>query len=279
VVDFSQEETPVPNSRGRRSKTMDKITKIKVLFVDDNAELIEEAQKYYEKHPQIEVVGVAFDGIEALEMLNRTKPDVMVLDVVMPNLDGFGVMERMDKGATRIVVISALCQENFINKAMRLGASNYMVKPFDFGSLTERIKDSATGEIPPPVTVSAPPVSRTYRNRSIDEKISNIFISVGIPPHIRGYQYLREAIRLAIETPDIIGAITKKLYPSIAEKYTTSAAKVERSIRHAIEVSWNRGKIENINTLFGIKVYNQHDRPTNGEFIALLADKMLLEGA
>jgi len=254
--------------------------KIKVLFVDDNPELIEETQSYYKEHAEIEIAGVALDGIDALDRLNEIKPDVMVLDIVMPNLDGFGVMERMERGSARIVVISALSQDNFINKAMRLGASTYMVKPFDFGSLTERIKDSAAGEIPPPPHPSSTSASpRTYRNRSVDEKITNIFISVGIPPHIRGYQYLREAVRLAIETPEIIGSITKKLYPTIADKYTTSPSKVERSIRHAIEVSWNRGKIENINTLFGIRVYSQHDKPTNGEFIALLADKMILEGA
>ncbi|MCL2370473.1 MAG: sporulation transcription factor Spo0A [Firmicutes bacterium] len=258
-------------------------SKIKVLFVDDNLELVEEAQNFYKNHSDINLIDVALDGIEALEKIELSKPDVMVLDIVMPNLDGFGVMERLakDKDGPKIVVISALSQDNFLNKAMRLGASSFMVKPFDFSSLTERIKDAANGDVIPPMsqTSASHAAPRTYRNRTLDEKITNIFITVGIPPHIRGYQYLREAVRLAIETPDIIGSITKRLYPSIAEKYTTTSSKVERSIRHAIEVSWNRGKIENINTLFGIRIYSSHDRPTNGEFIALLADKMLLEGA
>lgn len=116
-------------------------------------------------------------------------------------------------------------------------------------------------------------------NRSLDERIANIFISVGIPAHIKGYQFLREAIKMAVDTPDIINNITKKLYPSIADKFDTSSSKVERAIRHAIEVAWNRGKIENINSIFGIKVYTANDKPTNGEFIALVADKMILEGA
>lgn len=114
--------------------------------------------------------------------------------------------------------------------------------------------------------------------KAVNEKITNIFLTVGIPAHIKGYQFLREAIKMAIERPEIINSITKKLYPSIAEKFSTTASKVERAIRHAIEVAWNRGKIENINSIFGIKVYSQNEKPTNGEFIALVADKMLLEG-
>jgi len=117
------------------------------------------------------------------------------------------------------------------------------------------------------------------KNKVIDEKISNIFITVGIPAHIKGYQFLREAIKMAIREPDIINSITKQLYPNIASKFQTSASKVERAIRHAIEVAWNRGRIENINSIFGVKVYGTNDKPTNGEFIALVADKMLIEGA
>ena len=119
---------------------------------------------------------------------------------------------------------------------------------------------------------------KTIKNKPLEEKITNIFITVGIPAHIKGYQYLREAIKMAIENPDIINSITKKLYPAIAEKFETSASKVERAIRHAIEVAWNRGKIENINSVFQIKVYDSNEKPTNGEFIALVADKMIIEG-
>ena len=115
--------------------------------------------------------------------------------------------------------------------------------------------------------------------RSLDERLSNIFITVGIPAHIKGYQFLREAVKMAIEEPEIINSITKQLYPSIADRFATSASKVERAIRHAIEVAWNRGKIENINNVFGIKIYDSNEKPTNGEFIALVADKMLMEGA
>ncbi len=116
------------------------------------------------------------------------------------------------------------------------------------------------------------------KQKQLEEKISNIFITVGIPAHIKGYQFLREAIKLAVKQPEIINSITKELYPRVADQFSTSPSKVERAIRHAIEVAWNRGKIENINAVFGIKVYSNNEKPTNGEFIALVADKMLIEG-
>jgi len=164
--------------------------------------------------------------------------------------------------------------DGFINKAISLGAKYYCIKPFDITTLKERVIDLTTTE------KSQNNVFFNSKNgNQIEEKITNIFITVGIPAHIKGYQFLREAIKLAIANPEIINSITKKLYPTIAEKYDTSASKVERAIRHAIEVAWNRGKIENINNLFGIKVYSSNEKPTNGEFIALVADKMLIEGA
>ena len=145
-----------------------------------------------------------------------------------------------------------------------------MIKPFNVEVLKSRILDVLNSSTSKNFLV--------LKNKNLEEKITNIFITVGIPAHIKGYQFLREAIKMAIDNPDIINIITKKLYPSIAEKFETSSSKVERAIRHAIEVAWNRGKIENINALFGVKVYSNNEKPTNGEFIALVADKMLLEG-
>ena len=169
------------------------------------------------------------------------------------------------------MVLSSLSLEGFITKALNLGVSYYMIKPFNIEVLKERLKDILNDkELKSNVF--------TKKSKNLEEKITNIFITVGIPAHIKGYQFLREAIKMAIDSPDIINSITKKLYPQIAEKFETSASKVERAIRHAIEVAWNRGKIENINTLFGVKVYSNNEKPTNGEFIALVADKMLLEG-
>lgn len=144
-----------------------------------------------------------------------------------------------------------------------------MVKPVSPQGLEERIVDVLKNENE---------ISLQPTNKILEEKISNIFISIGIPAHIKGYQFLREAVKLAVEKPDIIGSITKKLYPTIAERFETSSSKVERGMRHAIEVAWNRGKIENINSLFGLKIYSSNEKPTNGELIALIADKMIMEG-
>ncbi|MDE6201255.1 MAG: sporulation transcription factor Spo0A [Clostridiales bacterium] len=239
--------------------------KIRVMVCDDNAEFVASIKSHFSTSDKIELVDVAIDGKQALDKLVTVRPDVLLLDLVMPNLDGFSVLERVNKGNMKIIIVSALSQEAFISKAMGLGADFYMMKPVSFGVLDERIIEAFNNKRP------------SAKNRSMDEKISNIFITVGIPAHIKGYQYLREAIKMTIDNPEIINSITKKLYPEVADHFKTSPSKVERAIRHAIEVAWNRGKIENINTLFGVRVYNHNEKPTNGEFIALVADKMLLE--
>ncbi|MCH5159182.1 MAG: sporulation transcription factor Spo0A [Clostridiales bacterium] len=239
--------------------------KIRVMLCDDNEEFTASAKAHFAASDKIELVETAANGKEALDKIDSARPDVLLLDLVMPTLDGFSVLERLNKGNTKIIIVSALSQEAFITKAMGLGADFYMMKPVSFSVLDERILETVSSKRP------------SARSRSMDEKISNIFITVGIPAHIKGYQYLREAIKMTIDSPEIINSITKKLYPEVAEHFGTSPSKVERAIRHAIEVAWNRGKIENINTLFGVRVYTHNEKPTNGEFIALVADKMLLE--
>ena len=219
-----------------------------------------------------DVAATTSSGTELIELIKTKKPDVTIMDIVLENCDGFKVLESVNKVGTKIGVQSSLSIDGFINKAISMGASYYCIKPFDAQTLLERTNDILLNNSQTNAVVSKP-------NNHIEEKITNIFITVGIPAHIKGYQFLREAIKLAIANPEIINSITKKLYPTIALKYDTSASKVERAIRHAIEVAWNRGKIENINNLFGIKVYSSNEKPTNGEFIALVADKMLIEGA
>ena len=151
-----------------------------------------------------------------------------------------------------------------------------MVKPVSPQNLEMRIDELSKQAVNP--DEKGEDLKQKQNEKQLDEKISNIFISIGIPAHIKGYQFLREAVKLAVEEPEIIGSITKRLYPAIAEKFETSSSKVERGMRHAIEVAWNRGKIENINTLFGLRIYSSNEKPTNGELIALIADKMLMEG-
>lgn len=239
--------------------------KLKLMIVDDNEEFLDECVAYFSAKSEYEVVATATDGEEALAKIDAANPDILLLDLVMPKLDGYGVLEHLG-GNRKTIVMSALSAGSFITKAINLGARYYMMKPFRFEQLDARIaeccKESAVSRI---------------KNRSLEEKITNIFITVGIPAHIKGYQFLREAIKMAIDNPDVINSITKKLYPEVARRFDTSPSKVERAIRHAIEVAWNRGKIENINSLFGVRVYNHNEKPTNGEFIALVADKMLLE--
>lgn len=256
--------------------------KITILLADENQKTIDELYANFNDNTY-EVIGSALDGETLLDMCQKLSPDVIIMDVVLPKCDGFKVLEQLIKFNIRpiIIVHSALTLDGFINRAISLGSKYYVIKPFDLNLLKDRLNDlcfsknNLSNQI---YSGQNMPMNKKSRNE-IEEKITNIFITVGIPAHIKGYQFLREAIKLAIDEPEIINSITKKLYPCIADKYMTSASKVERAIRHAIEVAWNRGKIENINNLFGIKVYSSNEKPTNGEFIALVADKMLIEGA
>lgn len=241
--------------------------KTKILLVDDNSEFTSQLKEVLDREQDLEVAAIATDGEQAIEIFNSIKPKVVLLDLVMPKKDGFGFLEGIQKGDSKIIVVSALVKDVFVYKALDMGADYYMKKPCSQRELIERIRELASGT----------PKRHRAENRDMDERISNIFITVGIPAHIKGYQFLREAIKMAVDNPDIINSITKKLYPEVAKKFSTSASKVERAIRHAIEVAWNRGKIENINSLFGVKVYSHNEKPTNGEFIALVADKMILE--
>ena len=234
---------------------------ISILLVDDNNDFALEMKALLSKENGFSVVGIAGNGEEAVASFSSLKPNVVILDLVMPKMDGFGFMQSIVKGNAKIIVLSALSKDAFITKAMDLGADYYMKKPCSFRELTQRIREVST--------VSPKPVRR---DRDMDERISNIFISVGIPAHIKGYQFLREAIKMAVENPEVINSITKRLYPEVAKVFDTSASKVERAIRHAIEVAWNRGKIENINSLFGVKVYSHNEKPTNGEFIARMSN-------
>lgn len=224
---------------------------------------------FFKENRNFEFVGSCSDGLQVVEQVQALKPDVLVMEVVLSNLDGFAVLEQLrslkDK-MPKVFFVSNLSHSGFVTKAIQSGASYFMVKPISPENLESRIMEVLSND--------------PHRDgaRQLDERISNIFISIGIPAHIKGYQFLREAVKLAVEEPEIIGSITKKLYPTIAQRFETSSSKVERGMRHAIEVAWNRGKIENINNIFGLKIYNRNEKPTNGELIALIADKMIMDG-
>lgn len=241
-----------------------------LVIADDNLALCKSISDFINSKDSLQVVGIAQNGVEALKLVDEYRPDFLLLDIVMPELDGFGVLSALEGKKPIVIMMSQLATDGFVQKSMQYGASYFLAKPFDYNALLKVISD-----------FSAPQVRNAQQRKShnLDERITNLFISVGIPAHIKGYQFLREAIKMTIETPEIINSVTKQLYPGIAMRFNTSASKVERAIRHAIEVAWNRGKIENINNIFGIKIYSPNEKPTNGEFIALIADKLLLECA
>ncbi len=237
---------------------------MKKIYIADNEN--QELVDYFSNNEKFEMVGNSNDGETVVNEVIKTKPDILVMEVMLAKLDGFAVFEKiksLKEETPKVIFVSNLSHSGFVSKALQMGASYFMIKPINSQNLENRINEILSSNI--------------VENKQLDEKISNIFISIGIPAHIKGYQFLREAVKLAVEEPEIISSITKKLYPTIAERFDTSSSKVERGMRHAIEVAWNRGKIENINNIFGLKIYNRNEKPTNGELIALIADKMLMD--
>lgn len=249
---------------------MDKEKKFRIYLADSDVEELEKIEEFFKTKSQFEIVGKGSGGDEVLNDVLNLKPDFLVTEVLLAGVDGFKVLELLKKELglrmPKTIIVSNLTHSGFISKAMKEGVNYFMVKPISYENLAERIEDLSKPEM------------NSEGDRQLDEKIANIFISIGIPAHIKGYHFLREAVKLAVVDPEIISSITKRLYPTIAEKFETSSSKVERGMRHAIEVAWNRGKIENINSLFGLQIYGANDKPTNGELIALIADKMIMEG-
>lgn len=243
-----------------------------IFLLQDTKELNDELTRNL-SNENFEVVGCTTDGVSAIPLIAEKKPDFLVTGLVLSGYDGLSVIAKLRelKLSVKIIVLSALSSDETITKAMEIGADYFMAKPINYQALIERL--NGFSEEKSELVKSGVKLRKT----SLDEKISKIFINVGIPPHIKGYSFLREGVKMAVDDPAVINNITKKLYPMIGEKYQTTASKVERAIRHAIEVAWNRGRIESINSILGVRAYIGAEKPTNGEFIALVADKMLLE--
>ena len=252
------------------------MSKKTVFILQDSKDVCEEIASLFETSGDYEVVGISADGISAISAVAEKKPDFLITELVISGYDGLSVIERVKSinGDIRIIVLSALCREEVVSRAVSLGADYFMAKPINFAVLLDRMKEVSTGE-----NSARKSSGDSLHKVTLEEKVSKIFINVGIPPHIKGYSFLREGVIMAVENPSIINNITKQLYPMIGERYNTTPSKVERAIRHAIEVAWNRGRIDNINNILGVRAYVGADKPTNGEFIALIADKMLLEKA
>ena len=254
--------------------------KIKVLIADDNKDFVGILQEYFTRQDDITVVGEAFNGLETLDLISSELPDIVLLDIIMPHLDGLGVLERLAEpdyfdSRPKTIMLTAFGQESMAKRAVQLGADYFILKPFDLDTLANRIRQLFNG-----LTVSAPsPVLGAYqqpliRSRNLDLEVTNIIHQMGVPAHIKGYQYLRDSILLVIEDVGLLSAITKELYPAIAEKYETTPSRVERAIRHAIELAWDRGNVDLMNKFFGYTINIERGKPTNSEFIAMIADKL-----
>ena len=267
--------------------------KITVFIADDNQEFSTTLATYIKNQEDMVVVGRAKDGNEALDMIPNLMPDVVLLDVIMPHLDGIGVLEKinmikLDKKPI-CVMLSAVGQDKITRRAIELGAEYYLVKPFDIDLLITRIRElknykptQSNNFISRDMSMQKPQYidisnSNNKSEENLEALVTNVIHEVGVPAHIKGYQYLREAIIMVVNDIDVINQITKSLYPKIAEKFTTTPSRVERAIRHAIEVAWGRGQQEVVENIFGYTISASKGKPTNSEFIAMIADKLRLE--
>lgn len=247
------------------------MNKIRVLMIDDNVQLIEAVKEYFKSSNSIEISSEAYDGVEGLEKIEKEEYDVILLDLIMPKKDGLYVLEQMkQKNIDRkIIVATSYNATEVIREVSDYGVNYYMLKPFEFNDLEKRILDMC---------------NKKKEGKNIDLHYNNIQISItkilhelGIPSHIKGYQYIRDGVGLVFDNPEMIGGITKELYPELASKFDTTVSRVERAIRHAIEVSWNRGDWDLMEEIFGNSVDIDKAKPTNSEFIVTIADKLRLD--
>ncbi|WP_096153485.1 MULTISPECIES: sporulation transcription factor Spo0A [Bacillus] len=256
--------------------------KMKVCIVDDNRELVSLLDEYISAQDDMEVVGVAYNGQDCLHVLEEKNPDILVLDIIMPHLDGLAVLEKMRElnmpKHPNVIMLTAFGQEDVTKKAVDLGASYFILKPFDMENLVNHIRQISGKGTPFLKRSTSPQIRQSEpKVKNLDANITSIIHEIGVPAHIKGYLYLREAISMVYNDIELLGSITKVLYPDIAKKFNTTASRVERAIRHAIEVAWSRGNIDSISSLFGYTVSMSKAKPTNSEFIAMVADKLRLE--
>ena len=255
--------------------------KIKIILADDNRNLCQMLQNYLQSQEDLVVVGVANNGLEAWELIQTQEPDLLILDLVMPNLDGLGVLERINARTTmsrpKIIMLTAFGQESLTHQAMMLGVDYFILKPFDLDILSKRIR-SLSQDIPSTTpdqfSIASPIVTTVGNGLNLSVEVTTMMHQIGIPAHVKGYQYIRDAILMVVEDVSLLGAVTKELYPSIAKKFDTAPSRVERGIRHAIELAWERGHTDTLKRIFGYSMNIERQKPTNSEFIALLADKL-----
>lgn len=268
---------------------------MKILIADDNKDFSDILMEFIDRQEDMQVVEVAGNGEEACVLIKQSEPDIVILDVIMPYLDGIGVLERV--GSMELakrplfVMLSAVGQDKITERALALGAEYYIVKPFDMDTLVNRIRQLKSMSVSSKISSMSmsnnsnltssrpflPKAKGMPTQHTLETEVTNVIHEIGVPAHIKGYQYLRDAIIMVINDMDVLNSITKQLYPNIAKQYNTTPSRVERAIRHAIEVAWSRGKMDTIDKLFGYTVNNGKGKPTNSEFIALIADRLRLE--
>lgn len=251
--------------------------RFKILIAEDSAEFTSEQSDVFEEH-NLEPKFCEKDGEKVIEEIKTFKPDIVLMDMFMSNLDGVGVMRTAKKnditGKPVFVIISNFDSSMLEREALSAGAAYYVIKPFRTSDLLERISDLMTCcENENKNTVCGEIYSF---DRELEITITDILHQIGVPAHIKGYHYLRDSIMMAVKHPEIINAVTKELYPSVAKKYETTSSRVERAIRHAIEVAWDRGDVDVLNSYFGYTIHNSRGKPTNSEFIAMISDRLRL---
>ena len=239
-----------------------------VLLADANEEFRALARRIIDASEEFTAAGAVGDGAEALRLAEQTHPDLVVMDVVLPGLDGFGVLKRLRTWETppKVILVSAFCTDRVVAEAVELGASYFLTKPVEEEALLDRMRAVFRRDEP----VQEHPAE-------LKNLVTSVIHEIGVPAHIKGYQYLREAIMIAVDDMDVINAVTKVLYPEVAKRFATTPSRVERAIRHAIEVAWDRGDLETLQKYFGYTVSNAKGKPTNSEFIAMIADRLVLE--
>jgi len=248
-------------------------SRIRVLIADGNEEFSAHLREHIQNAAGYEVAAVANDGMQAVELLEQTKPDVLILDLMLSKLDGMGVLkaiQTMQKKPATLVTASFITE--YVSAMLTgYGVQYFMLKPYDFRAVTDRLVEiRSSAAIKKTGTTAA-------NGANIETLVTSIIHEIGVPAHIKGYQYLREAIMIAVDDMDVINAITKVLYPQVAKTFSTTPSRVERAIRHAIEVAWDRGDLETLQRFFGYTVSNTKGKPTNSEFIALIADRLQLQ--
>ena len=253
---------------------------LKIVVADDNREFNGLLTSYLSMQPDFEVIASVFNGKEVLELFKDNRIDVLILDIIMPHLDGIGVMEALVEmeleHRPHVIMLTAFGHESITRKAVDLGAAYYILKPFDIELLPGRIRQLSGSDVVRETGLTAAAAKKKASRVPLEEEVTEIMHQIGIPAHIKGYLYLRDAIIMVVEDIDLLGSITKILYPEIADRFDTTPSRVERAIRHAIEVAWARNSVDVIKKFFGYTIKSEKGKPTNSEFIAMMADRMRL---